>query len=98
MTTLKEDTCITALDRICKEHFEQDEYSLRGEKESAVCLEKNSNGWSVYESEKNAHNDTCLFDNIVEAGLDFLKRLCTSVDYKLLKNAVLETIISQRIA
>lgn len=98
MNIVKEDICMAALDEICKEYFEQDEYSLRGSKESAVCLEKNASGWSVYESEKNSRNDTYMFDNIVEAGLDFLKRLCTTVDYKILKNTFFETIIGQKIA
>ncbi len=49
MTALTEEICISALDKICNENFDSDEYSLCGEKESAVCLEKNYNGWKVYE-------------------------------------------------
>ena len=96
MTVTKEELCISALDRICRENFEQDEFSLHGAKESAVCLEKSSVGWSVYESEKNSHNDTHSYDNIVEAALDFLRRLCNAMDYNDLKNVFLDAIIDRK--
>ena len=98
MTLSKEELCISALDKICKSNFEPDEFSLHGPKESAVCMEKTTDGWSVYESERNSHNDMHLYDNIVEAGLDLLRRLSTSVNYNNLKDAFLEAIIGQQIA
>ena len=52
MNALKEESCVRALQDICSEHFKEDEYSLDGPKECAVCLEKVSNEWSVYEKEK----------------------------------------------
>lgn len=98
MTVTKEEMCISALNKICSENFEQDEFCLHGAKESAVCLEKSSAGWSVYESERNSHNDTHLYDNIVEAGLDLLRRLCTAMEYNNIKNAFFDAIIGQRTA
>ena len=98
MTVTNEERCIKILNEICKEHFDQDEYSLRGPKESAVCLEKTSSGWNVYENERNSHNDSFLFDNVIEAGLDLLKRLSDTVDYNVLKNQFFDAILSQRIA
>jgi len=98
MTVLNEERCIMILDGICKSFFEQDEYSLRGPKESAVCMEKTANGWNVYESEKNSRNDFFLFDNVIEAGLDLLKRLCNNSDYTTLKNQFFDAILEQKIA
>lgn len=98
MTVSKEELCLSALDRICKTNFDQDEFCLQGSKECAVCMEKTSEGWSVYESECNSRNDMHLYDNIVEAGLDMLRRLSTSVNYNNLKDAFLDAIIGQQIA
>ncbi len=98
MTTEKERICLSSLDAICKRFFDEDEFSLSGAKESAVCLEKVMNQWSVYESEKNSRNDTSLFDNIVEAGLDFLSRLSPVAEYSKMKNLFLESIIGQKTA
>lgn len=98
MTVSKEEICLAALSDICRSNFEQDEYSLHGAKESAVCIEKGAQGWSVYESERNSRNDTRLYDNIVEAGLDLLRRLSDSVNYNNLKDLFLDTIIGQQIA
>ena len=65
MNATKEERCISALQDLCKEFFEEEEYSLDGPKESAVCMEKISNEWSVYEKEKNSRNDAFLYDNVV---------------------------------
>ncbi len=98
MNVLKEANCLEALREVCSEHFEEDEYSLGGPKESAVCLEKVSNEWSVYEKEKNSRNDTYLYDNIVEACLDMLRRLSLASDYKAIKDAFFDRIIGQKSA
>ena len=98
MTHSKEEICILALSEICKSNFESDEYSLQGPKESAVCIEKIKDGWSVYENERNSRNDSFLFDNVVEAALDFLRRLCAGINYNSVKNSFLDLIIGQRIA
>ncbi|MBO4373469.1 MAG: hypothetical protein J5829_00010 [Lachnospiraceae bacterium] len=98
MNALKEESCVRALQEICSEHFNEDEYSLGGPKECAVCLEKVSNEWSVYEKEKNSRNDSYLYDNIVEACLDLLRRLSLANEYKALKDAFFERIIIQKSA
>ena len=98
MNILKEESCIKALSEICSKHFRKDEYSINGPGECAVCLEKVSGEWSVYEKEKNSRNDSFLYDNIVEACLDFLRRLSPAADYKALKDAFFEKIIIQKSA
>ena len=98
MNAIKEDICISALYEICANNFSKDEYSLNGPKESAVCLEKVSAGWNVYEKEKNSRNDTFLFDNVVEACLDFLRRLSSISEYKQLKETFFDAIIAQKSA
>ncbi|MCR4656255.1 MAG: hypothetical protein K5770_08525 [Lachnospiraceae bacterium] len=98
MNALKEERCIEALKEVCTGRFNDDEYSLDGPKESAVCLEKVAGEWSVYEKEKNSRNDSYLYDNIVEACLDLLRRLSVAKDYKELKDAFFDRIIVQKIA
>ncbi|MCR5503672.1 MAG: hypothetical protein K6F53_11760 [Lachnospiraceae bacterium] len=98
MTIDKENKCLSELDAICRKHFGQDEYCLHGPKESAVCMEKRPDGWSVFENERNSRYDDSLFDNIVEAALDFLKRLCKKEDYVQIKDSYLDAIIEQKIA
>ena len=98
MNAMKEESCIRALQDICSKHFREDEYSLDGPKESAVCLEKVSNEWNVYEKEKTSRNDSYLYDNIVEACLDLLRRLCLASEYKSLKDTFFESIIVQKSA
>ena len=95
MNAMQEEYCKDVLKDICSEHFKEDEYSLDGPKECAVCLEKVSNEWSVYEKEKNSRNDSYLYDNIVEACLDLLRRLSLASEYKALKDAFFERIIIQ---
>lgn len=63
MNEIKENICIEALDGICKEYFNLDEYRVSGPKESAVCLERLSEGWAVYEKERNSKNALFLCDN-----------------------------------
>ena len=88
-----------ALQEICSDNFKDDEYSLNGSAESAVCIEKTTDGWTVYEKEKNSRNDTFLYDNIVEACLDFLRRLSMEKDYRTLKDVFFDRIIaSEKIA
>lgn len=94
MNALKEENCLKALQEICSNNFNEDEYSLNGSAENAVCLEKTVNGWTVYEKEKNSRNDSFLYDNIVEACLDFLRRLSMKKDYKALKDDFFDRIIA----
>ncbi len=94
MNALKEENCLKALQEICSNNFNEDEYSLNGSSENAVCLEKTVNGWTVYEKEKNSRNDSFLYDNIVEACLDFLRRLSMKKDYKVLKDDFFDRIIA----
>ena len=98
MNTMQEEYCKDVLKDICSEHFKEDEYSFDGPKECAVCLEKVSNEWSVYEKEKNSRNDSYLYDNIVEACLDLLRRLSLASEYKALKDAFFERIIIEKSA
>ena len=95
MTIPNEELCLNILDKFCKENFEQDEYSLYGQKESAVCIERTDDGWLVYESEKNSRNNLFMFDNIIEAGLDFLKRMCSAEDYKNIKHAFFDRLVEK---
>ena len=95
MTIAKEKVCLKALQQICEANFPQDEYSLNGAKECAVCLEKTINGWTVYEKEKNSRNDTYLYDNVIDASMDLLKRLSTASKYSELKNIYYNAIISK---
>ena len=98
MNASKEEFCIAELGKICEGDFKTDKYSLDGPKECAVCIEKSRRGWGVYEKEKNSYNDSCLFDNVVEACLDFLKRMSPASDYKRLKWEFLDSIIAQKSA
>ena len=98
MNGSKEELCIVELRKICEGNFESDEYSLNGPKECAVSIEKSRGGWSVYEKEKNSYNDSCLFDNVVEACLDFLKRMSPASEYKKMKWEFLDSIIAQKSA
>lgn len=93
MNATKEENCIKALQEICSDNFREDEYCLDGSAESAVCLEKTADGWKVYEKEKNSQNDSFLYDNIVEACLDFLRRLSMAKDYRTLKDVFFDRII-----
>ncbi|MBQ9503375.1 MAG: hypothetical protein IJU93_00020 [Lachnospiraceae bacterium] len=94
MNALKEENCMKALQEICSDNFNDDEYSLNGSAESAVCLEKTTDGWMVYEKEKNSKNDTFFYDNIVEACLDFLRRLSMEKNYRALKDVFFDRIIA----
>ncbi len=96
MTSEQERMCLVSLNKICCDHFDKDEFSLNGKKESAVCLDKVQGKWNVYESEKNSYNDLLLFDNIVEAALDFLRRLSAASEYGNIKDKFLASIIAQK--
>ena len=43
-------------------------------------------------------NDLFLFDNVVEACLDFIRRLSTATDYSKLKHLFFDAIIVQKTA
>ena len=95
MNAVNEELCIKALEKLCEKNFDYEDYSLTGEKEYAVCLEKTHSGWNVYEKERNAHNDSFLFTNAIEAGLDFLRRLSPKKDYEEIKNEFFDSLFSQ---
>lgn len=70
-----DEACIEALDKILKEHFNQAEYCLYGESESAICLDYDGGKWIVFEKEKNSKNDLLEFNKIEDACIDIIKRM-----------------------
>lgn len=75
MKKSNEKTCIEELDNILKEYFNQSEYNLCGESESAVCLDYDGGKWIVFEKEKNSRNDLLEFSKIEDACIDVIKRM-----------------------
>ena len=49
-----EKKCIDALELVCREKYSQSEFSIGSKMDSAVCLLKKSNKWTVLEAERNA--------------------------------------------
>lgn len=95
MTIAKETVCLSALGKLFLKCFNQDEFSLNGPKECAVCLEKTASGWQVYEKEKESYNNLIIFDNLIEACLNMIERM-TSNNVEL-KNIFLDMVISEKI-
>ena len=93
MNKVKEEFCISVLSNVCESKFDRDEYSIGSPQECSVCIERIADNWGVYEKEKNSKNDLYLFDNIIEACIDFLRRLCRDEEYKEVKSVFLDAII-----
>ena len=93
----REEICIKELHAVLAE-FDSSEYSLNGEKDSAVCIEKMDTDWGVYECERAAKYDIHIYSNIVEACLDVIKRLAYSDDLRRLTNIFLDAIMQIKIA
>ena len=97
MSESKEIVCLSVLDALLKENFSEDEYSINGSKECAVCIEKQNYAWNVFESERNSRNDEVQFSNVVEACLDVIERMFLSKSEQA-KSAFLDKIIVSQIA
>lgn len=97
MSETKEMFCLSALENLLKGYFNESEYCLNGEKESAVCLERKDSFWEVFEKEKNSFNDKCVFGNVVEACLNIIDRMFLSQADEA-KSRFLDTIISSKSA
>lgn len=93
----REQICIDELKKIL-ECYDDDEYSLNGKKDSAVCLEHNGNYWMVYESERNSNRRLKEYNNIVEACLDMIKRMSYGDDILIMTNKFLDAIMRIRLA
>ena len=73
--------------------FDKSEYSLNGEKDSAICLDCINNEWVVYECEHVAKRDLKTYNNIVEASLEMIRRLANEDDINRLTNSFLDAIM-----
>lgn len=80
----REEKCIKVIRELFEKMYSEDEYSLNGPKDSAVCIEKVNTGWVVYECEKSSRRDLKEYNNVVEACLDMIKRM--AYDEQIQKN------------
>lgn len=78
MSESKEMVCLKALEELLQKHFDKEEYSLNGSKESAVCMSRNGKKWDIYEKEKNSFNDLVTYNTVIEACMDMIKRMFLS--------------------
>ena len=93
----REEICLKELKGVLAE-FDSSEYSLNGEKDSAICMERSDTEWRVYECERAAKRELQIYSNIVEACLDVIKRLACADDLRRLTNEFLDAIMQIRIA
>lgn len=95
MSENKELVCLSALESLLQENFDNDEYCLNGVAESAVCIVKNGKNWDVFEKEKNSLNDFSTYTNIMEACIDMLKRMFVTDSSEAIGNFLEKTIVSK---
>jgi hypothetical protein len=71
-----ESICIKAIDAVLSQKYSMDEYSLNGNKESSVCLDRMADNWIVYEFEHGVRFDLVRYDTIIEACFEMIRRMC----------------------
>lgn len=94
MDIKREKFCFEKLKALCiEEEFVPFDYSIGKRRESALCIFKDNELWSVVFVEKGNDFSLKQYDNVVEACLDFLDRMADSGDERRLKNRFLELLI-----
>lgn len=99
MVREKELNCQKALEDVLMAEFPQCEYAVGEYKEDAICLQRETKGWGVYNGYRNTHDNLSLHANIVDACLDMLNKLCVGDENTLhaLKKAFFDTIVADHI-
>lgn len=100
MVEEKEVVCQRALEKALSEEFPKSNYSVNGYKEEAICLQKQRDSvWIVYVGIRNNKEECEKYDNVVEACLGMIRKICCGNDLtKDLSNSFLNMIVTDQIA
>ena len=92
MVSAKEKRCLDTLAVVLAEYYPQDEFSVTGYKESAVCIERIDAGWEVYVGERNAHHLSHIYPSILEASIAFLREMSADEELTRMEDRFLDLI------
>ena len=93
MNIFQENKCIELLSKVLDTSYDKDEYCLHGYKDSAVCMDKIDDKWEVYESDRGNKFDVLIFDTLIEACFDVIKRMGVDGKTEQLKTLFCEYLI-----
>ena len=81
MVEAKEVVCQRALEKTLSEEFPKSNYSVDGYQEEAICLQRQgASGWIVYAGIRNNKEECETYDNVVEACLGMIRKICCGND------------------
>ena len=92
MVAAREKRCLDSLAAVLAEYYPQEEFSVTGYKESAVCLEPTDGGWEVYIGERNRHHLSHVYPSILEASIALLREMSVNEELAEMEDRFLELI------
>lgn len=94
MDRVNENICINTLNEVLENNGLRGYYSLHGYAEQACCLEKHDNTWEVFGGERGNHYDSTIYNDVLGACMEMLRRLATHRDLEILENQFVELLIN----
>lgn len=65
---------LEALEKVISSRYPQNAYCIGGYQEAAVCIQSETNGWSVYNGERGKRYAEIKCDTVLKACLEFIRK------------------------
>lgn len=79
-STGNKEVYLEALECVVSKRYSKRMYNIGGYQESAICLQLDTEGWSVYNGERGNRYDEVKCENILDACLEFIRRFTHEKD------------------
>ena len=98
MDKKQEEVCINAANEVLSSSFSRTCFSTNGAKESAACLEKENDSWIVYGYERGNRFSVAVFQNIVDACVELIRRIAINNNYENVLEKFYAMIVKESVA
>ncbi len=71
---------LEALEKVMSKRYSSKLYHIGGYQEAAVCIQSEANGWVVYHGERGNRYSEVRCDTILNACLEFLRRMTHRIE------------------
>ena len=90
---------LEALEIVMSERYPADRYHIGGYQESAVCIQSEATGWTVYNGERGNRYAEIKCDTVLKACLEFIRKMTHRVeDISAMETKLLELLFPTKIA